>query len=237
MNQKKEEIVPIEPNHVDLTFCFEERVVLEEAINKLNYIKDLKEITSSNSANAMSKSIGQQIDNLMRNQQKLEKEFEDLIVQKTKKVDLVDQKSINELINQIEGVAELLKKSTNNICKSLAENPDIPSNLGKAQIDMKVIFQDLTEIKEDLTNGNFKKFEKILEVFNAKSFNIEDLRKQEMENLSKLKILNDDYGKEDQEYGKDQKNLNAKLISAKKDLAKTKMESAILKDYRVIIYL
>jgi len=102
MNLKKEEVIPVEPNHVDLTFCFEERVVLEEAINKLNYIKDLKEITSSNSANAMSKSIGQQIDNLMRNQQKLEKEFEDLIVQKTKKVELVDQKSINELINRIE---------------------------------------------------------------------------------------------------------------------------------------
>ena len=101
MNLKKEEVIPQEPTHVDLTFCFEERVILEEAINKLNYIKDLKEITSSNSANAMSKSIGQQIDNLMRNQSRLEKEFEDLIIKKTKKVDLVDQKAIDELVIEI----------------------------------------------------------------------------------------------------------------------------------------
>ncbi len=99
---KKEEVVKEEPTHADLIFCFEERVILEEAINKLNYIKDLKEITSSNSANAMSKSIGQQIDNLMRNQQKLEKHFEELIVKKTNKIDLVDQKEINNLIKEIE---------------------------------------------------------------------------------------------------------------------------------------
>jgi len=101
MNLKKEEVIPQEPTHVDLTFCFEERVILEEAINKLNYIKDLKEITSSNSANAMSKSIGQQIDNLMRNQSRLEKEFEDLIIKKTKKIDLVDQKAIDDLVIEI----------------------------------------------------------------------------------------------------------------------------------------
>ena len=97
----------------------------------------------------------------------------------------------------------MLKKSTNNICKSLAENPDIPNNLGKAQIDMKKILEDMKAIKEDLTNGNFKKFEAILERFNASSFNIEDLRKQEMENLKKLKEINEDYSKEDNEYIKD----------------------------------
>ena len=60
---KKEENIPQEATHSDLIFCFEERVVLEEAIQKLNYISNF---TSSNSANAMSKSIGQQIDNFER---------------------------------------------------------------------------------------------------------------------------------------------------------------------------
>ena len=32
-----------------------------------------------------------------------------------------------------------LKKSTNNICKSLAENPDIPKNLDKAKEDKNKI--------------------------------------------------------------------------------------------------
>jgi len=68
---------------------------------------------------------------------------------------------------------------------------------------MRDILEKFLDVKQDLTNGNFQKFEHILEVFNAMSFNIEDLRKQEMENLSKLKILNEDYSKEDQEYIKD----------------------------------
>ena len=50
-------------NIMDLTFCFETLVIIEEALNKLNYIGNF---TYSNSANVMSNSIGQQIENKMR---------------------------------------------------------------------------------------------------------------------------------------------------------------------------
>ena len=70
----------------------------------------MEKFTSSNSANAMSKSIGQQIDKLIEHQSKLEKDFDNLIQQKTKLIDLVDNDDINILIRKIKGVAKELKK-------------------------------------------------------------------------------------------------------------------------------
>jgi hypothetical protein len=214
---------------IDLTFCFEAIIIIEEALNKLNYIGNY---TYSNSANVMSKSIGQQIDNKMKRQQELEKEFEDLIKEKWSMTELVDQEEINELIKRIGKCAEDLKASTNNICKSLAENPDIPANLKKAKEDKNIITNKLNDIKEDLISGNLKKFNDIIEEINMNSIKIEEKRKREMQLFEQLKKLNDDLAKEEAEYIKDSKNLNNRLVAEKKKLAKTKMEENIFKEYR-----
>ena len=214
---------------IDLTFCFESIIILEEALSKLNYIGNY---TYSNSANVMSKSIGQQIDNKMKRQQELEKDFEDLIQEKSRKTDLVDEKEIINLIKKIQKCAENLKASTNNICKSLAENPDIPMNLKKAKDDKNLIMNKLTDIKDDLVEGNLIKFYNIIEEINSSSINIEDKRKKEMSLFEQLRKINDDLTKEEIEYTKDKKNLNNKLLSERKQLAKTKMEENIFKEYR-----
>lgn len=214
---------------IDLTFCFEAMIIIEEALNKLNFIGTY---TYSNSANAMSKSIGQQIDRLMRHQQELEKKFEELILEKTSKVDLVDQAKIMELTDKIQKCAKDLKDSTNNICKSLAENPDIVVNLDKAKDDKELIKINLEKIKQDLINGNFNEFNNILERIRINNIDIEELRKKEMSLFERLRKLNEDLAKEEQEYIKDSKHLNNKLVIAKKELAKTKMEMNIQRDYR-----
>jgi len=214
---------------IDLTFCYEAMVIIEEALNKLNFINTY---TYSNSENAMSKSIGQQIDYLMKCQQDLEKRFESLILEKTSKIDLIDQAKIIELTGEIQRCAKDLKDSTNNICKSLAENPDIVVNMDKAKKDKELIKINLEKIKQDLINGNFNEFQNIIESIKRNNINIEELRKKEMSMFERLRKLNDDLAKEEQEYNKDSKHLNNKLVIAKKELAKTKMEMNIIRDYR-----
>ena len=74
MNKEKEKQQDQEndkPNH-DLVFCFEAIVTLNEIVEKLDYIG---KYTSSNSEGVMSKAIGQQIESLMKEQQKLENIF------------------------------------------------------------------------------------------------------------------------------------------------------------------
>ena len=57
---------------MDLTFCFQANIILNEALKKAEYIGAY---TTSNSKNAMSKVIGQQIYNKLKKQEELEKDF------------------------------------------------------------------------------------------------------------------------------------------------------------------
>lgn len=225
---KKENKEQIE-NTTDLTFCFEANIILEEALNKLNYIGTY---TTSNSKSAMSKSIGIQIDNKLKRQSELEKYFDELIKEKSKKVELVEEKEINDLTRKIQQCAEELKLSTNNICKSLAENPDIPSNLIKAKEDQKIIASKLNEIKDDLLLGQMKKFDEIMEQIERNSINIEEKRKIEMSYMKELKKLNEDIAKEEADYNKDQKDMNKRIVMMKKELAQTKLQENMFAQYR-----
>jgi hypothetical protein len=222
----KEEIIE---NTSDLTFHFEAIVTIEEALNKLDYIGNY---TYSNSASAMSKSIGLQIDNKLKKQQELEKEFEDLILNKIKKVELLEEKEIKDLIHRIQKVADDLKLSTNSICKSLAENPDIPTNLRKAKEDKTYIMTKLNEIKEDLNQGNMIKFIEIIEDIKRKTINIDEKRGEEMKLYKQLKQIENELSKEEAEYSKDVQNLNKRLLAEKKKLEKAKLEENMFKNYR-----
>lgn len=224
--KSKEEILE---NTTDLTYHFEAMVIIEEALNKLDYIGNY---TYSNSASAMSKSIGLQIDNKLKNQQELEKEFEDLILNKIKKVELLEEKEINELIHRIQKVADELKLSTNSICKSLAENPDIPTNLKKAKDDKTYIINKLNEIKEDLAQGNMTKFIEIIEEIKRKTIDIDEKRAEEMKLYRQLKQIENELAKEEAEYSKEVQNLNKRLLAEKKKLEKAKLEENMFKNYR-----
>ena len=115
---------------MDLTFCFQANIILNEALKKAEYIGAY---TTSNSKNAMSKVIGQQIYNKLKKQEELEKDFQKLIEEKAKKVNLIQEEEINKLNEEIKACAENLKLSTNNISKTLMEMPDFSKNLLKAK--------------------------------------------------------------------------------------------------------
>lgn len=110
----------------------------------------------------MSKSIGNQIDMQMKSQRNLEEQFEKLIEEKKAMVKLVQQDEIIAVIQKIKEVAENLKKSTYDICKSLDENPDIPQNLNKAKKDKGEIKGKLEELLKDLNEAKFSRFNEIV---------------------------------------------------------------------------
>jgi hypothetical protein len=230
MQHKKKEIKEEDAeNLLDLTFCFESITILEEAINKLNYIG---KYTYSYSANVMSNSIGQQIEQKMQTQRGLEKKFQDLIAEKMSKTDLLDESEIKNLIGRIQACADELKKSTNDICKSLAENPDIPTNLKKAEVDKEAIVEDLNKIKTDLYHGGLDQFEeRKLEII-RESINIEEKRNKEMALFKELRTINEEFAREEEKYSKELKGCENRLTVEKKKLAKTKMEESIFRDYR-----
>lgn len=216
----------------DLVFCYEAIVTFNEIIEKLNYIG---KYTSSNSEGVMSKAIGQQIENLMKKQQELEKEFEKEIRNKASKIELVEEDQIMKLKEQINSIALSLKQSTNNLCKSLAENPDIPKNLKKAILDKDKIKDKILIIQQELVDGSFDAFKKMSQDFKDNNINIQELRNKEMELFKELREINEKLAIEESEYLKESKTLNYALNTSKKELAKSRMEEDILREYRVRI--
>lgn len=223
-DDKDQEELPI-----DLTFCYQANVIFAEEQKKIDYVGTY---TVSNSKSAMSKMIGIQIDNKLKRQQELEVKFENLIHEKSTKVNLVEEDAINQLNQQIKDCAEELKSSTNSICKTLAENPDIPKNLIKAKSDQKLIMKHLVKIQEDLVNGKLLNFDEMIRLFDEKRINIDNLRKNEMKSFRDLRILNENLSKEEADYAKDQAEMNKILFQRKNDLAKTKLEEKIFIDYQ-----
>ena len=177
---------------VDLTFCFQANIILNEALKKTEYIGTF---TVSNSKSAMSKMIGIQIDNKLKKQQEFEKKFQSLISEKAKKINLIQEEEINKLNDEIKLCAEELKSSTNDICKTLEENPDIPKNLIKAKRDQKIMINDLKKFQADFVIGKLNNFNQVIDSYEKQRINIDDLRKNEMKYFKELKILNENLSK------------------------------------------
>ena len=213
---------------VDLTFCFQAGIILNEALKKAEYIGAF---TVSNSKSAMSKMIGIQIDNKLKKQQEFEKKFQSLISEKAKKINLIEEEEINRLNEEIKLCAEELKISTNDICKTLSENPDIPKNLIKAKRDQKIMINDLKKFQGDFVIGKLNNFNQVIDSYVSQKINIDDLRKEEMKYFRQLKELNENLSKEEADYNKDQIEMNQSLLRMKKLLAKTKLEENIFYQY------
>ena len=213
---------------VDLTFCFQAGIILNEFLKKAEYIGAY---TVSNSKSAMSKMIGIQIDNKLKKQQEFKKKFQNLIAEKAQKINLIQEEEINKLNEEINICAEELKSSTNDICKTLSENPDIPKNLIKAKRDQKIMINDLKKFQGDFVIGKLNNFEEIINSYKSQRINIDDLRRKEMDLFKELKVLNENLSKEEADYNKDQLEMNQSLLRMKKLLAKTKLEENIFYQY------
>ena len=175
--------------------------------------------------------IGIQIDNKLKKQQEFEIKFQNLILEKAKKINLIEEEEINKLNEEIKVCAEELKSSTNDICKTLLENPDIPKNLIKAKRDQKIMINDLKKFQADFVIGKLNNFDEVVESYINQRINIDDLRKEEMKYFRQLKILNENLSKEEADYNKDQLEMNQSLLRMKKLLAKTKLEENIFYQY------
>ena len=155
-----------------------------------------------------------------------------MIIEKTSKVALVEEEDINKLNAEINKYAEELKSSTNSICKTLDENPDIPKNLIKAKRDQKIMTTDLSRFFDDFILGKLNNFNSVIENYNNKKINIDSLRKEEMKYFRELKQLNENLAKEEADYNKDQVEMNQNLLRMKKLLAKTKLEENLFIEYQ-----
>ena len=77
----------------------------------------------------LSKFIGDEISRTMAEQRALEKQYEDLIEQRAAMKGKLNKVKYKEVQEEIQDVSRSLKESTNNLVRSLKENPNVSGNV------------------------------------------------------------------------------------------------------------
>ena len=76
----------------------------------------------------LSKFIGDEISRTMIEQKSLERRYEELIEQRAAMKGMVNKNRYKEVQEEIQDVSRALRESTNNLVRSLKENPNVSGN-------------------------------------------------------------------------------------------------------------
>lgn len=119
-----------------LGFIESERIVaiLEDTTEKLGFLDSITPDILQH-RDELSKFIGDEIARTLQEQKSLERRYEQLIEQRSSMKGMVNKTKYKEVQEEIHDVSRALRESTNNLVRSLKENPNISGNLIKVQRD------------------------------------------------------------------------------------------------------
>jgi hypothetical protein len=133
--------------------------VLDDMINKLEYLGTLKNNTGGEQAQMMSDDVT----NVMKEQHSLEEEYGNLIRQRGELKGISNKPELNATKKKIKDVALKLKKSTKELCSKLQDTPDTEQNNDSIVEHKHNLLTRLKEVKEELHNLSFSSFKSRLE--------------------------------------------------------------------------
>jgi chromosome segregation ATPase len=145
----------------------------------------------------LSKFIGDEIARTLREQKNLERKYEELIEQRAAMKGMVNKVRYREVQDEIQEVSRALKESTNNLVRSLKENPNISGNLIKVQRDRNELNDALLRCIQELRDrGKYQSITVKVDEENHQRIRFQQLKsreKQLRENVIKLQeVLNEE---------------------------------------------
>eukprot|EP01038_Epipyxis_sp_PR26KG_P016224 gene16224-22079_t len=117
-------------------FIEAERIIsiLEDTTEKLSFLDSINPDILQH-RDELSKFIGDEIARTLVEQKNLELKYEELIEQRAAMKGMVNKNRYKEIQEDIQDVSRALRESTNNLVRSLKENPNISGNLIKVRRD------------------------------------------------------------------------------------------------------
>jgi ribosomal protein L30/L7E len=145
----------------------------------------------------LSKFIGDEIARTLKEQKNLERRYEELIEQRSAMKGMVNKIKYREVQDEIQEVSRALRESTNNLVRSLKENPNISGNLIKVQHDRNELNDVLLRCIQELRDrGKYQSITIKVDEENHQRIRFQQLKsreKQLRENVIKLQeILNEE---------------------------------------------
>lgn len=138
----------------------------------------------------LSKFIGDEIARTLQEQKSLERRYEYLIEQRAAMKGMVNKIKYKEIQDEIQEVSRALRESTNNLVRSLKENPNISGNLIKVQRDRNELQDILVRCIQELRDkGKYQTITFKVDEENHAKINFQQLKsreKQLRETVAKL---------------------------------------------------
>lgn len=136
---------------LDATEASSVRAVLVAGVEKLQLLSTLT-VDASVQAAELSRSVGEEISQVIATQNALEQRFEQLIAARSVLRTMPNKKKFEENQDQLHEVANQLRQTTAQLCRNLKENPNLTENLLKIQLERSsfqtLLSQCIAEIED-----------------------------------------------------------------------------------------
>lgn len=153
--------------------------ILEDTTEKLTFLDSITPDILQH-RDELSKFIGDEIARTLQEQKNLERRYEELIDQRAAMKGMVNKNKYKEVQEEIQEVSRALKESTNNLVRSLKENPNISGNLIKVQRDRTELNDVLMRCNQELRDrGRYQTITHKVDEENANRIRFQQLKTRE----------------------------------------------------------
>lgn len=153
--------------------------VLEDAVEKLTFLDSITPDVLQH-RDELSKFIGDEIQRTMNEQQSLESRYEELIEKRAEMKGMNNKSKYKEVQEEIQDISRALRESTNNLVRSLKENPNVSGNLIKVQRDRTELRDLFVRVNQELRDrGTYQAISHRVDEENASKIRFNQLKTRE----------------------------------------------------------
>ena len=127
--------------------------ILEDTTEKLAFLDSITPDVLQH-RDELSKFIGDEISRTMAEQKSLEARYGELIELRASMKGMINKNKYKEVQEEIQDVSRALRESTNNLVRSLKENPNVSGNMIKVQRDRTELNDLLLRCNQELRDRN-----------------------------------------------------------------------------------
>ena len=166
---------------MELNIVESERVIaiLEDAVEKLSFLDSITPDVLQH-RDELSKFIGDEIQRTMNEQHSLEERYEELIEKRAEMKGMHNKSKYKEVQEEIQDISRALRESTNNLVRSLKENPNVSGNLIKVQRDRTELRDLFVRVNQELRDrGTYQAITHRVDEENAAKIRFSQLKTRE----------------------------------------------------------
>jgi hypothetical protein len=205
---------------MELNVIEAERIVaiLEDAVEKLSFLDSITPDVLQH-RDELSKFIGDEIKRTMDEQRALEARYEELIETRAAMKGMHNKNKYKEVQEEIEDISRALKDSTNNLVRSLKENPNVSGNLIKVQRDRTELRDLFVRVNQELRDrGTYSAITHKVDEENAAKIRFNQLKTREKSLRDTVSQLQEQLSEEQRAFAKNTQDQKLAITQLKDEL-------------------